>query len=411
MYSRIIGTLGINSTLLSLSVSRAIEDFGTSMLFITIPIYVINMKSLISPTIEPILSGILISLYGLLIVILLPFIGVITDRLGTRKPFIVGGLLITFIGTLGFIFIKNFYGAIIMRSIQGLGAAATISSAMAMVSVNSINTNRGKSFGTHSAIRKLGDAAGPLVGGPILMSLGVNAAFALIALVFLVSAYLIHILIKENHKVANDAIFNMRQTKKITKIPTPILFLGLSTLIVACSFSMITSLENQINTRLNQSVIAFGVAFGTLTLIRIPLEIPMGRLADNIGKKPVIICGLLLMAVATISMGLIGSTLHLILLRGIQGIAAAMIFSPAFALAADNSKDGDEGRDISILPMGYYLGITFGPLLASFLSLLSFLTPFVVIGIVSIIGSGIIYFCVREFPPIKSNVHDQPFYK
>jgi MFS family permease len=61
-------------------------------------------------------------------------------------------------------------------------------------------------------------------------------------------------------------------------------------------------------------------------------------------------------------------------------VAAAGIASPAFALTADLATEGGEGRQMSLITMGFTLGIAIGPLLAGLLAVISYELPFVVIG-------------------------------
>ena len=93
---------------------------------------------------------------------------------------------------------------------------------------------------------------------------------------------------------------------------------------------------------------------------RLILQIPLGRLSDYIGRKPLILGGLVLMVPATALLGEVTSMLQLVLLRVLQGIAAAGISAPAFAVAADLSKSGGEGRQMSMITMGFGLGMAVG---------------------------------------------------
>jgi MFS family permease len=83
-------------------------------------------------------------------------------------------------------------------------------------------------------------------------------------------------------------------------------------------------------------------------------------------------------------------------LRVIQGIASAGIAAPAFALAADLSKTGGEGRQMSLTTMGFGLGIALGPLMAGVLAVLSFNLPFVLGGLMSLAGASVVHRYVME---------------
>ena len=102
------------------------------------------------------------------------------------------------------------------------------------------------------------------------------------------------------------------------------------------------------------------------------------------------------MAPVTALLGEAGTTLQLVALRAIQGIGSAGIVAPAMALAADLSRSGGEGRQMSITTMGFGLGISAGPLLAGVLAVFSFRLPFIIVGIMLLICVWIVHRYIPE---------------
>ncbi|MEJ2052015.1 MAG: MFS transporter [Calditrichota bacterium] len=75
------------------------------------------------------------------------------------------------------------------------------------------------------------------------------------------------------------------------------------------------------------------------------------------------------------------TTGQLIILRLVQGVALSGISAPIFALAADKSKAGSAGTQMSVITMSFGLGLAFGPVLAGFMAgYLSFESPFLLAG-------------------------------
>ena len=106
--------------------------------------------------------------------------------------------------------------------------------------------------------------------------------------------------------------------------------------------------------------------------------------------------GLLVLAPATAALGEVTNLFEFILSRFIQGIASAAIVAPALALAGDESREGGQGRQMSIVTMGFGWGIAFGPLLAGVLSILSFKLPFWVSGLLCLVGAGVVHRYMSE---------------
>jgi MFS family permease len=175
-----------------------------------------------------------------------------------------------------------------------------------------------------------------------------------------------------------------------------ILGVAFATFVMASGFTMMSALENEFNQRLNMSAFVFSIAFSALLFSRIFTQVPLGRLSDRIGRKPLIVTGLILMAPSTALLGYAASVTQLTALRLFQGIGSAAVAAPAFAVAADLAQAGGEGRQMSIITMGFGLGIALGPLLAGVLAVHSFVLPFIVGGALSLLGAWVVYKYVPE---------------
>jgi len=180
-----------------------------------------------------------------------------------------------------------------------------------------------------------------------------------------------------------------------------------STIVMASSLSMIAALETEFNARLSQTALGFGIAFSALTVARLFVQIPVGRLSDRIGRKKLIVLGLVALAPLTLLFGYVGSTMQLINLRLLQGVATALIAAPAFALAADLARKGGEGREMSFLTMGFGLGMGVGPLIAGVLGgYLGFEVPFYVVGAMCLVAAWLVAIWAEESiepRPIRSS--------
>ena len=91
---------------------------------------------------------------------------------------------------------------------------------------------------------------------------------------------------------------------------------------------------------------------------------PLGRLSDSIGRKPVIVSGVTLYAVAT---ALFVTTAHpgwFILFRFLEGVGAAAIGPAGRALVADLSTEDTRSRAYGWLTTAQFGGLAAGPALA-----------------------------------------------
>ena len=393
---RLAEGIGANRMVMALSVARLGDAIGNSILFIVIPLYVAKLPAPWLPLPESVRVGLLISLFGLVNSVLQPFVGALSDRSGRRKPFIQGGLVLMGVSTLGFVLAVRFTDLLALRSLQGLGVALTVPSSLALMATATQKQTRGASMGIYSTMRMLGFAIGPLLGGILYDHFGFDTAFYAGGAFILLAVILVQVWVKE---IPPHILGRTKRSFQIIDwemLTAGILGLGIATFVMASAFSMMTTLETQFSARLHETAFGFSIAFSALMVSRLIFQIPLGRLSDRVGRKPFILAGLMLMAPATALLGEVGTTLQLTGLRLAQGLASAAIAAPAFALAADLSKAGGEGRQMSIITMGFGLGIALGPLLAGVLAVSSFELPFLIGGVMSLAGAWVVYHYVPE---------------
>ena len=108
-----------------------------------------------------------------------------------------------------------------------------------------------------------------------------------------------------------------------------------------------------------------GLAIGIYGLTQAALQIPAGLLSDRIGRKPVIIGGLLIFALGSVVAALADSMLVVILGRALQGAGA--IAAAIMALAADLTREQHRIKAMALIGMSiglsFALALVLGPIL------------------------------------------------
>jgi len=110
-----------------------------------------------------------------------------------------------------------------------------------------------------------------------------------------------------------------------------------------------------------------GIAFGAFAVTALVLRPFAGRASDVHGRRPLLIGGALLAAVAMTLTAHADSLLMVVALRLAVGVAEAAFFVAAFAALADLAPPSRVGEALSYNSLGLYLGLALGPLLGDFL--------------------------------------------
>lgn len=145
-----------------------------------------------------------------------------------------------------------------------------------------------------------------------------------------------------------------------------------------------------------------GLAIGAYGFTQALLQIPFGLLSDRIGRKPVIVMGLVLFASGSV-LAAVSTSIHGVILgRLLQGSGA--IAAAVMALAADLTREEHRTKAMAIIGMS--IGLSFaaalvaGPLIAGWFGLSGI---FWMTAILATAGIGILYLFVPE--PRVSRVH------
>ncbi|MGD1995135.1 MAG: MFS transporter [Anaerolineae bacterium] len=142
-----------------------------------------------------------------------------------------------------------------------------------------------------------------------------------------------------------------------------------------------------------------GVLFGLFSIANMMGNVFGGALTDRLGRKGMLIFGLVFSALSSVALGLVGTFelfLGVVLLVGLLANAGG----PAGqAMLADLLPEEKRAQGFGILRVVVNLAVTFGPMIGGLLAARSYLYLFVSDAVTSLITAGVVLVAMRETKP------------
>ena len=398
---------GVNPQVLALALARMSESVGNSFLIVVLPLIIatdfIGGQSF--GLTEVFITGLVLSIFGFVNSPLQPFTGGLSDRVAKRKIFVLFGLGILSIASFSYSFASAYWHLVVIRTVQGVAGAFIIPTTVALVNDLATDANRGGNMGTYNTFRLVGFGVGPVAAGAVVASgphsfqigshllelTGFDAAFYLAGSTAFIALLLVLFLIRDPEitpRPGGDGVLNNLQvfSSADDQLFDPVFSLGLVSFFMAIGIAVFATLGDIVNTELNQGPEMFGLQFAAFVLAQIFLQAPIGRATDFYGRRIFILTGTILLVPTTLVQGIIPDISLLagivsdpwimFLARFLQGVAGAMVFAPALALAGDLAHEGSSGSTLAVLTMAFGLGVAVGPLLSGILIAWGFVVPF-----------------------------------
>jgi len=143
---------------------------------------------------------------------------------------------------------------------------------------------------------------------------------------------------------------------------------------------VIAPLLPEIERRTGAGDAALGFAIAAYAIPILLVSIPTGRLADRIGRRPLLLGGLALTGAGSIVIALSGSLGVLLAGRAVQGLGSTASWVAALALVSDLARPGRKGEAIGFALAANSFGAIAGPALGGIVGgAVSFEAPFLVV--------------------------------
>jgi MFS family permease len=151
-----------------------------------------------------------------------------------------------------------------------------------------------------------------------------------------------------------------------------------------------------ITKKFNVGMTEVGILFGVFAGTGLISSLMGGALTDRMGRKGILIFGLVMSALSAVLMGLMDSFVPFIIVTVVVGLLADVGFPAQQAMVADLLTDEKRAQGFGILRVVANLAVTFGPMIGGLLAARSYLLLFIIDAITSMITAGVVYFALQE---------------
>ncbi len=173
----------------------------------------------------------------------------------------------------------------------------------------------------------------------------------------------------------------MPSNKPLKQVPTPTeagnasrLILFLTVFIDLLGFGIVIPFLPMFAERMGVGAVGVGLILSVYSLAQFVFAPVLGRISDRVGRKPIIMLGLLGSSIGYLVYGFAGSFLWLLAARATHGACAATI-STAQAYIADTTDDENRAKGMGLIGAAFGLGFVLGPALGGILGHSSLRTP------------------------------------
>ncbi|RXJ00622.1 MFS transporter [Anaerobacillus alkaliphilus] len=181
----------------------------------------------------------------------------------------------------------------------------------------------------------------------------------------------------------------MKQTKAL-----PVLFAVM--FLVMVGFGIIIPVLPFYAEELGASPTQLGLLMATYSLMQFIFAPMWGRLSDRIGRKPVIMIGILGLSISFFMLAVSTQLWMLFAARIVGGILSSANMPTVMAYVADITSEEDRGKGMGIIGAATGLGFIFGPAIGGVFTNINIHTPFYISGVLSLLTLFFVFFVLKE---------------
>ena len=306
--------------------------------------------------------------------------GRLVDRLGERKMIAVGIAIVAASSALAG-FSGSFAQLIVLRGVGGLGSAMFSVGAQTLLLRCVPSEQRGRASGLYTGGFLLGGISGPAIGG-LVAAWSLRAPFFIYGGMLLIPAAIAVIVLHDSPRVAGDeAARAQRMLPGILASLRSRAYRAAASANLADGFAVMgvrsAIVPLFVRDVLHESATWTGIGFLVVAALNAATLLPGGRVADTLGRRPVIVAGCLVSGASMVMLALLPGMWGFLVALAVLGIGSGLLDVAPAAMIGDllggrtgtgkHGSNGQGGTVVASFQMAGDIGTVSGPVAVGFL--------------------------------------------
>jgi MFS family permease len=329
--------------------------------------------------------GLIIGSYGFTQLILRIPMGVISDAWGSRKTFVIGGILVAALSGMGMWLVPTVGALLLFRALAGAAASTWVDYTVLYASYFP-GSEAPKAIGFINAVNNLGQVAAMLAGGYVAQSMGMEAPFILSA-VFGGIGIILSLFVQDKRlkpkKVNTLVLQEALHDKNLLRLSALAVILQIVTYVTVFGFLPMAALV------LGASSFELGL-LTTITMVPSIFSSAMSGsfFRKHFGERATLVAGMFIMSATCAVIPFISSLELLYFSQALGGFGRGLVFPLLMGLSIKNFATDKRSTAMGVFQAIYGLGMFGGPVLAGVLSSnFGLAAGFLVTGIIGLTGT------------------------
>lgn len=315
-------------------------------------------------------AAVIVAIFAFMRLVFAPAGGALIAKLGER-PVYVAGLLIVAASTAACAFAGSYWQLLLFRGLGGAGSVMFTVASMALVVRLAPPESRGRVSGAYASAFLIGNVCGPIVGG-LLAGFGLRVPFLAYATALVIAAAVVQTQLSHQRR-GSGSVANRAPDMPFGEA----LRTGAYRAALASSFAngwatfgvRMATVPLFAAAAFGAGPEAAGLALAVFAAGNAAALSFSGRLADSLGRRPMMMWGLAVAGLATAGIGFAQSLPWFLAASALAGIGSGLFGPAQQAAVADVIGSGRSGgKVLAVYQMTSDVGAIVGPVLAGLLA-------------------------------------------